>query len=486
MQQQNKFIVIREDLLQDPVTIISEGLLMGRLTECELLLNHPSVSRVQAGIKQIEGEYYIFNLRPSNPLKLNGRPMAENQALGAGDLLEAGPFLLEIDFAEDALIVKVTLQIGQRVHAADVSSPALGTTRLDDLEAVLSGAKKKAAPRPAPLPGTKALDIFWDKRIREAGKMVRPAPLFPVSQKRSGKAQFNWMPTSDLANRWPVSLLIWGAVIVGVLAAGSALLYANAYAPAPLSKAHAAKQLTRFPTIAARANNNACTTCHSISGGMEGNCAACHSAQAFQATVIQPHHNAGIGCTACHAEHRGESFKPGQTALFTCTECHSDANKKTYNGKQVRTPHGGTFGYPAVKGKWIWTGLDNDEWAMKQISVSRLPNETDEQWRSKQFHNLHVQRVRTVGEISGDNAGRLSCSSCHKSFNPIDRETPRQTCASCHNGRTEAGTKQVLIAADKPNCTSCHVQHIKDKRHWNPALLAEVKSDGKLVGSLPQ
>src|SRR5436190_20332240 len=152
MSQHNKFIVIREDLLQDPVTIISEGLLMGRLTECELLLNHPSVSRVQAGIKQIDGEYYVFNLRPSNAIKLNGRPVIENQGLGAGDLLEAGPFQLEIDLAADALVVKVSLQIGRRVHEVDVSSPALGTVSLDDLESVLSGAKKKVA-RPAPLPG---------------------------------------------------------------------------------------------------------------------------------------------------------------------------------------------------------------------------------------------------------------------------------------------------------------------------------------------
>src|SRR6267143_3509272 len=105
MLQQNKFIIIRDDLQVDPVTIITEGLLIGRLRECELLLNHPSVSRVQAGIKQIEGDYYIFNLRPANPVKLNGRPIVENQALGEGDVLEAGPFLLEIDFADDALVI---------------------------------------------------------------------------------------------------------------------------------------------------------------------------------------------------------------------------------------------------------------------------------------------------------------------------------------------------------------------------------------------
>jgi hypothetical protein len=31
-----------------------------------------------------------------------------------------------------------------------------------------------------------------------------------------------------------------------------------------------------------------------------------------------------------------------------------------------------------------------------------------------------------------------------------------------------------VIASDKPNCTSCHVQHTRDKRHWNPNLLASL------------
>ena len=53
MPQENKFVIIREDLVQDPVTIISDGLLIGRLLDCELLLNHPAVSRVQAGIKVV-------------------------------------------------------------------------------------------------------------------------------------------------------------------------------------------------------------------------------------------------------------------------------------------------------------------------------------------------------------------------------------------------------------------------------------------------
>jgi len=471
MPQENKYVIIREDLVQDPVTIITDGLLIGRLQECELLLNHPSVSRAQAGIKLIEGSYFLFSLRPSNPVKLNGKAVEENEALAPGDLLEAGPFLLETDLTDDALVLKVSLQIGTVVETSNLSSPNLGTAKLEPVP--LPGEKKAhAKTRAAPLPGDKALDIFWDKRIREAGKMVRPSPLFPKSQRRAGKAAFNWTPTTDLKSHWPVSFLLWGAIVVGLLSVAAAYWYASAYAPRPVSRAHARSELILSPPIAARANANSCTSCHSFSSGMEKNCSQCHNAEAFVATVIEPHVAAGVGCVACHAEHRGTEFKPAQAALATCTQCHNDANKNLYNGRKVGTPHGGTLGYPVVNGKWTWKGLNDDDWALKQISITRLPSDSDDAWRSKQFHALHVQRVRALPGLKGNAEGELSCSSCHNSFNPIDRQTPRTTCGSCHNGRVEPGTGRLLIASDKPNCTSCHVQHVKDKRHWNSSLLA--------------
>jgi pSer/pThr/pTyr-binding forkhead associated (FHA) protein len=470
MPQANKYIIIREDLVQDPVTIITDGLLLGRLQECELLLNHPSVSRAQAGIKLVQDSYFLFGLRPSNPVKLNGKPVEENEALAPGDVLELGPFALEVDLTDEALVLKVSLQIGTVVDTSNLSSPDLGTAKL---EPVLAPGEKKphAKTRAAPIQGDKALDIFWDKRIREAGKMVRLSPLFPRSQRRAGKAAFNWTPTTDLRPYWPVSFFIWGAVVVGLLSVAAAYWYASAYAPGPVARAHAQSQLTVFPPIAIKANGNSCTSCHSFSRTMEQNCAQCHNTEVFAATVIQPHAAAGIGCVSCHAEHQGTEFHASQAALATCSECHNNANQTVYNGHKVGTPHGGTFGYPVVNGKWTWKGLNESDWKLKQIAVARLTEDTDDKWSSKQFHALHVQRVRANG-LPGNTNGELSCSSCHKTFNPIDRETPRTTCSKCHNGRVEPGTNRVLIAADKPNCTSCHVQHIKDKRHWNAALLA--------------
>jgi pSer/pThr/pTyr-binding forkhead associated (FHA) protein len=448
MPVNNQYIIIRQDLDVDPITIISDGLLMGRLSECELLLNHPSVSRVHAGIKQFDNAYYVFSLRPKNPTILNGKPVEDNEALATGDILEIGPFQLEIETTEEGLVIRVELRIGARMSEIDLSDPGLTTDKLVEAEA---GKAKKA--RPGPIAGTKALDIFWDKRIREVGKMVRPSPLFPKSGRRSGKAAFNWTPTTDLVSRWPAAFFTWALIIVGTSSVAAAYWYTNAFSPGPLSKAHAASQLELSPPIAVGANNGSCTSCHALKGSMEERCAACHNTEAFKPTMIKPHAAAGIGCASCHAEHKGAEFDATAGALATCTTCHNDSNHELYNGRRVGTPHGGTFGYPIVKGEWSAKSINDDEWELRKLAVVRLPTDSDQKWRSNQFHALHDQRVKVVAGIKGNAEGRLSCNSCHQSFDPIDRATPKTTCAACHS-----------TADNKPSCTSCHVQHIHDKR----------------------
>jgi hypothetical protein len=454
----NRYNIIRDDLTIDPITIITDGLLIGRLLQCEVLLNHPSVSRVQAGIKQMGQEYYLFPIRPSNPVTLNGKPVAENEALASGDVLGVGPFLLTVEINDEALVLRVSLQIGTVISPAHVSSPGVTTDQL-----VAPGAKKSAQPRAPALSPNKALDIFWDKRIREAGKMMRPSPLFPRSNRRSGKSQFNWVPTSDLRLRWPISYFIWAAVAVALISTLAAYRYANAYAPAALSQVHTTSEFTVVPTIAARTNAGSCTTCHSWKGKMEDRCAECHRGEAFVATITKSHAAAGVGCVACHAEHRGANFDLTDAALRSCTDCHNDANPKTYGGRKVGTPHGGTLGYPVVNGVWSLKAVDDDDWATRNIAIVRLQSDTDEKWRSKQFHALHTERVRLVPGLAGNTEGRMSCSTCHKSFDPIDRDTPRTTCGSCHNGK--------LGNSSAPNCTSCHVQHLQDQRRWGKQLL---------------
>ena len=481
------FIIIREDLQVDPVTIVAEGLLVGRLPTCELLLNHPSVSRLHAGITNSEGDYYIRNLRPGNPIMLNGARLEEYEALADGDVMGIGPFALNIHFLQGALALKVSLQIAATASDAVTRREASGlwdlpTTVKLELPSTppegepAAGTHQKAAPRKAKpaASSSKALDVFWDKRITAATKTIKPSPLFPLTGRPSGKGQSVWTPTTDLRRRWPASLILWGAIPIILLSLGAALFYASAFAPAPISEAHNKSAMTVSPPIANHAIGGSCTSCHALRGSMEARCAACHATEAFVATVIQPHMNAGIGCVACHSEHRGTGFSPLDGALQSCFECHNDSNKNLYNGKRVGTPHGGTFGYPVINGQWQWAGMDLEELAQRKttLQLDRLPSDSENQWRSNQFHAVHLYRVRAVGGLPGDKEGFLGCSSCHANRDPIDRVTPRTTCAKCHNGQTDARAGHQVIASDQPNCTSCHIQHRLDKRHWNPSLLA--------------
>ncbi len=252
------FVIIREDLQVDPVTIVAEGVLVGRLPTCELLLNHPSVSRLQAGITNVEGDYYIRNFRSTNPIVLNGEKVDEYQALTDGDVLGVGPFVLNIDLIEGVLIIKVSIQIGATPGEAIIRKESTGvwdlpaTIRLPSapLDVEKAAAHKKPAPRkpPPPASGSKALDVFWDKRITAATKTVKPSPLFPVTGRPSGKAQSVWAPTTDLKRRWPIPIVVVIGIVAALVAGGGAIFYAAAFAPAPISDAHTLATMRMTPT----------------------------------------------------------------------------------------------------------------------------------------------------------------------------------------------------------------------------------------------
>lgn len=529
METLSTFYITREDLDQDRGRFITESLLIGRGVNCELKLSHQSVSRLQAAIRKVDGKFRICNLQSSNPFLVNGRVIEEKEevTLSTGDVVLIGLYVLAISHKGEALTIGVERLLGYEAEDLKVINPEAPTQKLPNLEELFARAgmipgptttpepppvaeplhvssqspapTQSPASQPTPPPprkpppahgkpkapaleSTHMLDI-WLLRIQEKAKAFRPSLLFPRAVLNArGMERHKWKRTTDLIHKWYFSVLICGVaglLLIGLFSLLATRWYANAFSPAPLSDAHARKTMDAAWMIAKSPNANSCLTCHTTKGtrtGMEANCASCHDTGGqpkgmFVATVIPEHQAAGIGCTACHAEHRGADFKPAQAALQTCTQCHNDNNKRLYNGHSVATPHGGTFGYPVTNNKWTWKGLDEEAWSLKQTNFKRAPAETDDQWRSKQFHALHLYRVKAAPGMPANKDGEMSCSSCHQSFNPIDRQTPRTTCAACHNGKTDDRTGQALIAADAPNCTSCHVQHIHDQRHWNQSLM---------------
>jgi hypothetical protein len=499
--QQSTFIIAREDRAEDPKTIVSEGLRIGRLPEADVWLNHPKVSRLHAGISEIEGYFFLINLSASSATTLNGRvvPFNEAEALTAGDEIQIGPYFVRIasiDQANEVLHIQVAMEfafdVGDREpahkieeHRKQIPEAARVTAQLKIPTGGLDDSHAKPV-KTGDLPKvTNVLKVFWDKRTRE--KAGRPSPLHPRTPPRLGKIRFNWVPTRDLIRPWPLTIFVWAIIAVGTFSAIAAFAHKETFAPEAISDPHTRNDFSLTPQIANRPNGGDCTSCHALGISvtnrekMHSNCANCHQTESFVATVIPAHRAAGINCTNCHAEHRGEEFRPLNAALESCAKCHNDQNKKTYNGRSVHTPHGGTFGYPVTDRKWIWKGLDAEELDQTpQVKVFLQKNKVEptqqQAWRNAQFHGIHLNHIRVVPGIEGivDEDGNtvLSCSSCHQTGYigaNVDREYPRTTCGKCHNSEVFHEPSTAPVKSQVPSCTSCHVQHVRDT-HWAASL----------------
>lgn len=498
--QQSTFVVIREDRAEDPKTVISDGLRIGRLPDADVWLNHPKVSRLHAGISEIEGYFYLINLSASSATTLNGRviPFNEAEALTEGDEIQIGQYFLHVesvDHANEVLHLKVSQEfgydVGDREPAHKREAFQKQSQQFDRATAPLklpTGALDSFANRikSGDVPEVaNVLKVFWQKRTRE--KAARPSPLHPRTPPRPGKMRFNWKPTRDLIRPWPLTIFVWAIIAIGTFSAIAAFARKETFAPAPISDPHTRNHFALTPPIATRANGGECTSCHALGvtianrEKMNLNCANCHHTESFVSTVIPAHRAAGITCTDCHAEHRGKEFRPLNAALESCAKCHSDQNKKLFNGKSVHTPHGGTFGYPVKDAVWTWKGLDAEELAQKPelkafLDRNKVDPSQQQAWRNAQFHGIHLNHIRVVPGLEGvvDASGNtvLSCSSCHdKSYMGVnvDRTRPRTTCGKCHNAEVFNEPTSSPSKAQTLSCTSCHVQHVRDT-HWAASL----------------
>jgi hypothetical protein len=227
-------------------------------------------------------------------------------------------------------------------------------------------------------------------------------------------------------------------------------------------------------TIATASNGNSCTTCHTLDQPIENACVRCHTAEQFHASNTQAHEQAGITCTVCHKEHNGPDHSLTASAIQSCSQCHNDSNVKIYNGERVRTAHGGSYGYPVENGVWKWRGVYREVAELVPEINSPATGDQDEQARlSRHFHSIHVARLRSPAGLPADKFGLVSCSTCHKSFTPIDRATPRESCAVCHTSGQGSAAIDARFAGGDVNCISCHVQHPYSSTRWSEFLSDE-------------
>ena len=366
-------------------------------------------------------------------------------------MIQIGPFLIVVEFADDELGLTV------QPKAADDIRPITDETEETALEGS-SHVKQNV---------DNVLKVFWEKRSRDQndwGSLLRP-----TAKPQPGKAMINWKPTRDLRRPWRVGIFVWISIIIGGLGIFAFISYPQAYAPKPLAAAHS--QIIETSEIAVLPNGNSCTTCHSPGQPVENACIRCHEAAQFQPTNTRAHEEAGVTCTVCHRQHEGTDFDMGASAIVSCAECHSNSNTKTFNGKGVRTAHDGSYGYPAKNGVWEWKGVYREVAdAIPEINGSATGDRDEQARLSRHFHSVHVARLKAPTGMKGDARGLVSCSTCHARFDPLDRETARQTCAACHTSNTDPAGRDTRFAAGQVNCISCHVQHPYSGGRWSEFL----------------
>ena len=451
------FVIIEEGRAFAPVTIRSEGLLVGRSLECGLQLKDPSIPMALAGIKQIGEKYYFLPLKHSPfasaqapAISLNGNEVLDDVALASGDEITVERSRLVFTEEADTLIIRVSYADEKSLTSSPSKTAHAGSQAADDV-----------------------MNQWIKRRLFKGRQKVSDATyLQPTPEKPKAGTEFNWAPTRDLMAPWPIRFLIVSLIVIGGAAVLIFFVFPEFLAPGAVSQAHAMAAHSLPTPIATTPNSGACTNCHERKVAMGDKCSQCHNAEGFQASITGAHRAAGLTCISCHTEHKGEAFSPRVQAYQSCASCHNDQNKQTYNGRSVHQPHGGVLGYPTRDGKWIWPGLSEAALKLKPEVQAVWSKDYDEQvWRRVQFHSVHLYRVKPTGGIMGIEDGSMSCKSCHKSFgNKLDRDTPRQTCAVCHNGFIDERTNQIVVEADNPNCSSCHVEHLYDVYRWGDLL----------------
>lgn len=109
---------------------------IGRAAHCNVRINHPSVSRLQAELTWSGGALTLTHLSAANPTFVNGVPVAQFSALVTGDLIELGEGIVlrvELFAADEAPTAPRQIEI-RRMYAV-VHGDVVGYSKLVEADA---------------------------------------------------------------------------------------------------------------------------------------------------------------------------------------------------------------------------------------------------------------------------------------------------------------------------------------------------------------
>jgi thioredoxin reductase (NADPH) len=351
---------------------------IGRAPSCDVVIDHPSVSREHCTIEWSDG----FTLR---------------------DTSSAGTYLDDRRVVRQQLPPSAVLRVHDTLFRIAVRGEVCTIERADAAlaEAALDVARAHASLLTRNLaPGSLSMHAGGVEPMKtlfrmDVGALEQEIAARKKDLRRGAPA---WRPSSDLASNRPMR----GAVVLSVLAAialgGAAILFGRGETLVnhPLSQSHASA------AFAAKATGvTVCGSCHTAGARIDNaRCATCHTA--FAPRVA---HQAEV-CSSCHVEHRGPSPDHALHAQDSSARCHP-------NQHAAELGTGSPLPQPIAAGPLPPIHLD-----------------------TAALHVAHTRRT-VAGKVVG-----IGCTACHAKLaaGKLVEAKPGFACFRCHDGGATAFT----------------------------------------------
>lgn len=430
--------------------VASTTLFIGRASDNDLQLNHPSVLPHHAVIEEENGVYLLKGLgEASKQTSVNQKAAPEVKLAGKGSI-KIGAFTLRFSRANPQAPLVIEYERTKAAPAkaappveakappppptpppaavpAEVSpqapSAGPGIQAVPPIQAAPAQEAVAMAPAAAPLPPSPAGPAtVRDEPLEEFPEMEDEHPARASHRPRRDRINFAaaYLLESGLLNKTSVSVAVMVLVLAGVVLA-VAMDRKTVLMPGGMSAKHASFA-------------NECIRCHTSTAQplatktispqvLDKNCQACHKNPFhFGDHSLAPR----LSCTSCHLVHKGSTILANVTG-GDCVRCHADLKAvnpsfdihKNISDFGKTHPEFAVMVYNQETGKEDRIRLDDAD-RLKDGSMVKLN------------HKLHLSP-----ELPGLESGPLQCTSCHKASERKGYLMPpvkfEKACAGCHS-----------------------------------------------------
>ena len=151
MSQTLTLKIFQNGQLVESKTLSQDVIKIGKLKSSHLCLEDDSVARMHAVIEVSGSDVRVIDLGSSTGTILNGRRVEKNDVLKSGDVLEFGPFRIEVEFSAAAMTMAPAQTGGTVVAGAPTAAPPMAAMQAQPMQsAPMQAPAAMAAPMAQP------------------------------------------------------------------------------------------------------------------------------------------------------------------------------------------------------------------------------------------------------------------------------------------------------------------------------------------------